>query len=312
MAPKRTMHTFLSRTLDKALAYSPLQYYFHRRAAHSLTVLAYHGIDDPETFEKQLRLLRTVAHPITVDELLDALAGRKGLPERAVLLTFDDGERTLFDVGMPLMKSYGIPGVAYVVSGVMGTHHPFWWREVEMRIELGATAPLVEKQTPRQAVRTLKQVPNSVRLAVLDELRAATDAEMPPVEQLTPNELRILQKAGIAIGNHTHSHPCLNQCNHDEVRREITRAHDVLTAALGEAPTTFAYPNGDVHEQAAVVLAEMGYQCAFLFDHRLSVLSQEKRFQISRIRVNSTTDLDRYRILTSGLHASIHHMFGRP
>jgi peptidoglycan/xylan/chitin deacetylase (PgdA/CDA1 family) len=94
------------------------------------------------------------------------------------------------------------------------------------------------------------------------------------------------------------------------VRQEIERAHRRLTDALGHEPRTFAYPDGDRDRRAEPTLRELGYEAAFLFDHRLSPVRPRNPLAISRLRVNSTTTLDRFRTIASGLHPTVHRVRG--
>jgi peptidoglycan/xylan/chitin deacetylase (PgdA/CDA1 family) len=130
-------------------------------------------------------------------------------------------------------------------------------------------------------------------------------------EHLEISELSALEAGGISIGNHTYSHPILNRCSEKRVRSEIARSHRLLTEALASEPRAFAYPNGNYDSRAAEALKELGYEAAFLFDHRVAHLPPEDVFRISRVRVNSTTNLSRFKLIMSGLHPALHHAIGR-
>ena len=77
--------------LDSTLRRSPLHAYFRRRSARSLVVLAYHGVDDPEQFGRHLAALVRRATPVSLSDVLAALRTGAALPDRSVLVTFDDG-----------------------------------------------------------------------------------------------------------------------------------------------------------------------------------------------------------------------------
>jgi peptidoglycan/xylan/chitin deacetylase (PgdA/CDA1 family) len=295
------MRTGASRRLDAALRWSPAQLVFRLRSARHLTVLAYHGVDDPERFARQLDHLVRVSRPVALDDLTGALTGGRPLPERAVLLTFDDGERSLLEAGLPLLRERGLPAVAFVVPGLLDTLQPFWWTEVER---------LARGPAPAALVRELKARPDGERLAVLEELRRAAPAPAAPVRQLRRDELGLLEAAGVAVGNHTLTHPILPRCDDDKVARELREAHDILEVALGHPAATFAYPNGDWDERAERHLAELGYATGFLFDHRVNPRTPGHPLRISRVRVNSTTGLDRFAAIISGLHPALHHARG--
>jgi peptidoglycan/xylan/chitin deacetylase (PgdA/CDA1 family) len=294
--------------LDAALRWSPAQLVFRLRAANHLTVLAYHGVDDPDRFARQLDHLTRVSRPVSLAEVTAALDGGRPLPERAVLLTFDDGERSLLEAGLPLLAERGLPGVAFVVAGLLDTDQPFWWSEVAQLAGAGR-AEAAAGRAPATLVRELKALPDGERLAAIDRLRAAA-APAGPTPQLRRRELPLLESAGVAVGNHTLSHPILPRCDDDKVARELGEAHRILAEALGHPPDAFAYPNGDRDERAERHLAELGYATAFLFDHRVNPRTPAHRLRISRVRVNSHTGLDRFAAIVSGLHPAVHHARG--
>ena len=105
-------------------------------------------------------------------------------------------------------------------------------------------------------------------------------ASSPPstvtADQLEPDDLRRLRDGGVAIGNHTWSHPCLDRCTSQEVQRQVCLAHESLADVLGEAPAAFAYPNGNHDPRAERLLRELGYRAGFLFDHRLATRSSAR------------------------------------
>jgi peptidoglycan/xylan/chitin deacetylase (PgdA/CDA1 family) len=297
--------------VDGMLRRSPAQLAFRRLAARRLTVLAYHGVDDPASFRRQLDHLVAVARPVSLEEVVDALARRRPLPPRAVLVTFDDGHRSLLDAGLPLLRERGIPAVAFVVAGLLDTRTPFWWTEVEQLLARGGRAGTDDGLTPAALVKRLKAAPDAERLAAIAELRRTASAPAPPAPQLRREELPLLEAAGIAVENHTWSHPCLPRCDDRKAAAEADDAHRALREALGRPPRAFAYPNGDWDQRTERVLAAAGYAAAFLFDHRVNPAVPRHPLRLSRVRVNSHDRLDRFAILLSGLHPALHHARGR-
>ena len=94
----------------------------------TLPAVMYHHIDadaassgayviTPETFESDLRWLRVHGYEsVSVRELLDWEAGKGSLPEKPVLLTFDDGQESFHAWALPLLEKYGMCAVAAVVG----------------------------------------------------------------------------------------------------------------------------------------------------------------------------------------------------
>jgi peptidoglycan/xylan/chitin deacetylase (PgdA/CDA1 family)/O-antigen ligase len=296
--------------VDAGLSRSPLQPIFQWRAERKLSVLAYHGIDQRERFEEHLAYLRGNTRPVSLSEVLEAIQGRRGLPLGAVLITFDDGDRTVLDAALPALRSAGIPGVAFVVAGLLDTNDPFWWDEVERLVRAGARLAELNGQGAEHSVRLLKRVPDEQRVHLIQDLRRQRPDVRVRRPQLRGMDLVALETGGIAVGNHTLTHPCLGRCSNGQVLDEIGEAHRILESALGHPPESFAYPDGDWDERAGDALRDLGYRAAFLFDHRASTLPVEDPLRISRLRVNAGTSMDRFRTIVSSLHPAIHRFRG--
>ncbi len=80
-------------------------------------VFVFHSLV-PETFERKLRYLAENGYrTLGVDEYVGVLRAAVPPPDRAVLLTFDDGRGSLWTVGGPLLRRYGMRGLVFLVPG---------------------------------------------------------------------------------------------------------------------------------------------------------------------------------------------------
>ena len=99
-----------------------------------MVVLCYHAIADhredpvlakwsvaPELFARQLDSLAAGGWSfVDLDAILAGLAGERPLPERAVLITFDDAYADLLPTALPLLQRHRAPAVVYVVADNVG------------------------------------------------------------------------------------------------------------------------------------------------------------------------------------------------
>ena len=305
--------TTLPRTVgrfDRLLARSPGQRLMLRRSLGRLAVLAYHDVPDADRFRRQLDWLGANRRVVDLDQAVAVAEGRA--PSRgATLITFDDGHRSVLEVAAPLLAERGLPAVVFVVAGLVGTDTPFWWTEVEELSGAGARTS-VAPGSGRSLVMALKRVSEPDRRRALDELRrSAPPAVVPRTRQLGEHELVQLAANGIAVGNHSFSHPLLDRCDQAGIDREITDAHARLTSILGTPPAAFAYPNGNLDDRVVASVRRAGYRVAFGFDHRLSRVPVDDLLRVSRLRVNATQTLDRFATIVSGLHPGIHRVRSR-
>ena len=98
---------------------------------NELLVLSYHDIrdevarkGDPDGFA--ISTQNFAAHldwlaghdytPVSMTQVIEASKGGKKLPPRAVLLTFDDGLRSVYDKAFPLLRAYGYPALIAVIT----------------------------------------------------------------------------------------------------------------------------------------------------------------------------------------------------
>jgi peptidoglycan/xylan/chitin deacetylase (PgdA/CDA1 family) len=94
-------------------------------------VLNYHKIDNkdislsvlPEDFDQQMKYLSDNGyHTITPDDLYASLAGEKELPEKPVLITFDDGYEDNYQNAYPILKKYDMKATIFVISGFLDVY----------------------------------------------------------------------------------------------------------------------------------------------------------------------------------------------
>jgi peptidoglycan/xylan/chitin deacetylase (PgdA/CDA1 family) len=297
--------------VDAVLARGPAQLAMARRGADRLAVLAYHDVRDPGRFAAQLDWLGHHTRLVSLEDVIDAVAGHRTLPERAVLITFDDGHRSVLDHALPLLQERGAPAAVYVVAGVIGTDLPLWTDEVRHLWTAGGRVEGVPAADGSDLVRAMKAVGDDARRRALAELQERASSPAPRQRQLEAEDLLRLEAGGVAVGNHSLSHPCLPRCDDATIDHEVTESHRLLTDLLGHPPRSFAYPNGDVDDRVADAVRRAGHPVAFLFDHRLTDLPPADPLRISRLRVNADEGLDRFRAIVSGLHSALHRLRGR-
>src|SRR3989344_9684391 len=98
----------------------------------------------PYLFIEQIETLKNAGYAfVTASELIDILDGKIKLPQKPVLITFDDGYRDFYTDVFPILKKYKIKAVAYVVSGFLDKpNYLFTWQLKELAqsglVEIGA------------------------------------------------------------------------------------------------------------------------------------------------------------------------------
>lgn len=95
-------------------------------------VLNYHKVDilnhalsvSSQEFEEQMEYLyKNNYHTITPDQLLAYLKCGQQLPDKPIVITFDDGYLDNYTNAYPIMKKYGFTGTIFIVTNLVG-HDP--------------------------------------------------------------------------------------------------------------------------------------------------------------------------------------------
>jgi peptidoglycan/xylan/chitin deacetylase (PgdA/CDA1 family) len=84
----------------------------------------------PPHFAEHLEVLQKHYQPLSLPQLVEALRENK-LPDRAVVVTFDDGYADNFYNAKPLLEKYNIPATFFISTGAIGQNREFWWDELE-------------------------------------------------------------------------------------------------------------------------------------------------------------------------------------
>lgn len=238
-----------------------------------LPILMYHHISpdplrrgdyvvSPETFENDLKYLSSLGYTcIGLQELLDYVDGRGSLPEKSVMITFDDGQRSFAEYALPLLEKYDMCAVAAIVgkyaddytqSGDTSVSYAYMaWSELA---ELAAD-PHVELQSHSYDMHSLG------RRRGCAMMRGEGEADY--------------RKA---------------------FSKDMTLLSERFRKHIGAEPIAFAYPFGIRNSLCRELLTEKGFRALFTCDERVNVISRDPGCLYELGRFNRPDGADRYEL----------------
>jgi peptidoglycan/xylan/chitin deacetylase (PgdA/CDA1 family) len=262
---------------------------------HAL-VLGYHRIASqeedpyglctgPARFGEHLEVMRSEANPISLVELSEGLrVGR--IPERCVVLTFDDGYSDVLTHGVPLLATHDVPATVFVTTGMLD-REPWWDTLARALGRADASGESVDLRVGGRAFHWASPPTRSgrdgcagriqaVQSQLLDWPREARDELLSELERrlgsfdddtasrgLTVDQLRELASLPLVeIGAHSVSHPMLAAIPEEEQREEIESSKRGLEALAGVPVRAFSYPNGSRTRRTRELVREAGFECA--------------------------------------------------
>ena len=116
--------------------------------APGVPVLNYHQIEEkngnpltlwPDQFEAQMAYLADAGYTtITIDEMMDALENGTPLPEKPVIITFDDGYADNYEYAYPILKKYGFKATIFLIYDFTNTYPNYLtWEQINEMKESG-------------------------------------------------------------------------------------------------------------------------------------------------------------------------------
>ncbi len=127
-----------------------------RKSKQGIPILMYHKVGDPPSgsklknlwvsskkFERQMRFLRDHGyHPIVFRDLYAWRDQGTPLPERPVVITFDDGYQNNISEAFPILEKFGFKATVFVVVQTVGWDNRWHDPKMETRISMMSWADL--------------------------------------------------------------------------------------------------------------------------------------------------------------------------
>jgi peptidoglycan/xylan/chitin deacetylase (PgdA/CDA1 family) len=266
--------------------------------SYGLRCLVFHNIADadtpftagiritvePKAFETALQFLTARYTPVSLADVLSDGEG-KGLPERPVLVTFDDAYASVFEYAAPLCRQYGVPAVFFVNGSALDNRrllpdNLICYVASVLGMSAVATAARSLPGFESVALSSLKEVFGSFlprltlaeRNEFLDGLRRAMEINEGALATaaklyLTSSQLRELHDSRFEIGNHTYTHTHSRRLSQADLVAEITRNKEELESISGQTVRAFSQPYGSSQDLVPNVVHHLkasGHQAVFL------------------------------------------------
>ena len=188
------------------------------RDDNSVTILAYHEICDlpkeiihqytynvtPPAFREQMEFLcKNDYSVIRLEELISCLTQNRELPQKSVVITFDDGYRSNYTNAFPVLKRYNFPATVFLATDYIGKSEVFPWFN-----------------------------------GLSERNQKARENWIP----LSWGEIIEMSQDNIRFGSHTCSHANIRKMSEREFGKEIEESKRVIEGKINKHVNLFSYP----------------------------------------------------------------------
>lgn len=225
----------------------------HRQVRDQAVVLCYHAVSNdwnsplavrPHDLEAQIAgLLARGFAPVGFTELVRGEPGG-----RKLVVTFDDGFKSVASRAFPVLDRLGVPATAFIPTALVPGDEPLHWNGIEQWLD-----------TPQES----------------------------ELEPMSLEDLRGLVAAGWEIGAHSRTHPHLRELADNALAAELQGSREDCERLLGHPCLSLAYPYGDEDRRVQRAAAEAGFAAAATLTGDWRSLSPHAWPRIGVYRVDS-------------------------
>lgn len=307
----------------------------------NVRILMYHGVTRKsfsplqwtqlhiDNFEAQLDCVKKNYNVISAQELLD-----NNEFDNAVIVTFDDGLKNVYDHALQLLKERDLAAIIFVLPELSEKGQPIWpdmIRDIFLNTsadaidltEYGLSAFKVKNKSSEQRVamagqlvEKLKETESDQRLQVLSllENKYGTPLEKfnPEYKLMNPDEIKELANGDIIeIGPHTNTHPILSTMCIEDQFKEVAGCLEQLDKNNIKHTMIFAYPNGracDFTDDTINILKGNKIRMAFTTEDGFYKPGDDM-YRIKRIPIGADMSIYEFRARLSGFYYFVKGLF---
>ena len=221
----------------------------------SLPIVMYHGllkeekrqgayVISPDLFENDLRYLKEQGYTtVVVQDLIDYVKDGVPLPEKPIMLTFDDGYYNNYLYAYPLLQKY------------------------QSKMVLSPIGRYADQDSKEETLHA------NYSNASWAQLKEMMDSGLVEVQNhsydMHGDGKKSKRKGAKKVNGET------TEQYEKVLREDVQKMQDAVTRNTGFTPTTFTYPFGAVSKESLPILKEMGFQATLICESRINTITRD-------------------------------------
>lgn len=220
--------------------------------AVSLPIIMYHNITESnakagkytvtvEEFKADLEYIKEKGYStVTVAEVTDYVNGKNILPDKPIMITFDDGFESFYTLGYPLLKQFGMKAVVSVIGSVTDKYSQIndhninysnlTWAEINEMHKNG----LVEFQNHSY------------------NMHASKNGQRKGISKMNGESEAVYRKA---------------------LTEDLEKAQELFNNNCGFEPTAVAYPYGAKSKTTLDIIKDCGFVCTLGCEEKTNIIT---------------------------------------
>lgn len=281
---------------------------------------------DVSMFEEQLQYIKEHFQVIRMEELITAYETEEfsDLPERPLLLTFDDGYIDHYTVVYPLLQKYGMQGSFFPNAKAVKEHRLL---DVNKIHHILATAPIDElvqdcfsymdkyraeginlpgneelfselavanRWDPGEVIFVKRLLQNRLPEDIRGEIASALFEKYVGISEevfarelyMNRDQIRCMKEGGMFFGLHGYDHYWLGKMPKEQMEGDIEKALDYFSDVIDRNKWVMNYPYGNYNSDVVKCIQEKGCRLGITVEARAVRLGQDDSYELPRFDTN--------------------------
>jgi peptidoglycan/xylan/chitin deacetylase (PgdA/CDA1 family) len=261
---------------------------------------------------------------VTMEQVMAAVEGTEKLPEKALLLTFDDGYIDNYTFAFPILEEYGVQGSFFIPGKTFSTHQLLDVNKIHYILASADIFELLEdvkkemdyyrgaefdyastddlfreyavanrfdnKETifVKRMLQTVlpERLRNMISSNLFEKYVGVSEEKLAYELYMTEAQIRTLKRHGMYIGFHGYDHYWLGNLSPEEMRRDVDKALDTLDEFIDRKRWVANFPYGNFNTDVLQYVRSQGACAGLSTDVRAADLDADPTMELPRLDCN--------------------------
>ena len=279
---------------------------------------------DTRVLREQLEFFKSNFNVITMEQVMDAIEDKNNLPEKALLLTFDDGYIDNYTYAMPLLEEFGMQGSFFIPGKTFATHQLLDVNKIHYMLASADISKLVEdvkekmnyyrgreydfptneelwneyaienrwdsKETifVKRMLQTVlpERLRNQISSDLFKKYVGVTEEQLAYELYMTEEQIRTMKRHGMFIGLHGYDHYWLGKLPKEQMQQDISKALETLDEFIDRKRWVMNYPYGNYSQDVLDYVKSEGACVGLSTEVRVAEIGKDNDLTLPRFDCN--------------------------
>ena len=279
---------------------------------------------DQSLFRQQIDFMKNNFNIVTMEWVMDAVEGKADLPEKAMLLTFDDGYIDNYTVAFPILDEFGVQGSFFIPGKTFTTHQLLDVNKIHYMLASANIYELVEdvkkemdyyrgrefdyaptdelfkeyavenrfdvKETVfvKRMLQTVlpEQLRNTIYSNLFKKYVGVTEEQLAYELYMTEEQIRTMKRHGMFIGLHGYDHYWLGNLSPEQMRYDIAMALETMDEFIDRKRWVMNYPYGNYNQDVLDYIKSQGACVGLTTQVRIANIREDNPLELPRLDCN--------------------------